>query len=681
VTLDGRQPITTMRIVRDNEKGGRFFAPIWINVKLSFRPAGGSTTEAALELRKERGLVSLPDPVHERHPSFPIPWHRLKKRGEEQMAGSGGRIFHGLVPRPFQTWQVGTFRMPFWVHSGEEPPFRPWAAICLNLETGLVEAPDRYAEGNDPGQLAVAAVRRAAKKWRARPKRIEVSDPALAGALQEALSGEGVAVQAREHLPELQSFFALMGKDLVAELPPDVLSGAGVTVEQVAAFAEAGARFFAAAPWTLLSNDDLLHIEAPEMQVGLRYLSVMGAAEEQFGLFFVHGREQWEALLEGRLKALDSEGVWTVSFEPPWEVPPGDLDLWESRGLAREAGGRLPVAAHMKKRTLTRPEARILSFLEGLMTALASTSEAEMDTGRWEKEVHTHHGPLRFRLSLPLLFERDRAQEIVERYGRGAKGRSPEAAAAELVDAAWDARGQRRRVVLARKALEIWPDCADAYVLLGRSAATPERAREFFAEGVAAGERALGPDVFRDDAGHFWGLVETRPYMRAREWLAESLWQLGRREEAMEHFEDMLRLNPEDNQAIRHRLANLLLDLERHDRLIELLDRYSEDPFAEWSYSRALLAFRLEGDSTEAMRRLQQALKANRYVPDYLLGRKALPRAEPPGFSFGRDDEAATYALHAIELWKKTPGALDWLKRRTSGSRPKPGRSGKKRRF
>ena len=51
VTLDGEQPVTTMRIVQDNQKGGRFFAPIWVNVKLSFEPIGRVSTEA-LELRK-----------------------------------------------------------------------------------------------------------------------------------------------------------------------------------------------------------------------------------------------------------------------------------------------------------------------------------------------------------------------------------------------------------------------------------------------------------------------------------------------------------------------------------------------------------------------------------------------------------------------------------------------------
>ncbi|HEX4963149.1 MAG TPA: hypothetical protein VF173_20125 [Thermoanaerobaculia bacterium] len=51
LTLDGEQPITTMRIVRENSNGGRFYAPIYVNVKISFKPVGRVTTEA-IELRK-----------------------------------------------------------------------------------------------------------------------------------------------------------------------------------------------------------------------------------------------------------------------------------------------------------------------------------------------------------------------------------------------------------------------------------------------------------------------------------------------------------------------------------------------------------------------------------------------------------------------------------------------------
>jgi len=60
VRLDGEQPITTMRIVRDNEKGGRFFAPIWVNIKMTFEPVGRASREA-LELRK---VLRFPPAAH-----------------------------------------------------------------------------------------------------------------------------------------------------------------------------------------------------------------------------------------------------------------------------------------------------------------------------------------------------------------------------------------------------------------------------------------------------------------------------------------------------------------------------------------------------------------------------------------------------------------------------------------
>ncbi len=45
VRLNGEQPITNMRIVRDNEIGGRFFAPIAVNGKLVFTPVKGKSNE------------------------------------------------------------------------------------------------------------------------------------------------------------------------------------------------------------------------------------------------------------------------------------------------------------------------------------------------------------------------------------------------------------------------------------------------------------------------------------------------------------------------------------------------------------------------------------------------------------------------------------------------------------
>jgi len=124
--------------------------------------------------------------------------------------------------------------------------------------------------------------------------------------------------------------------------------------------------------------------------------------------------------------------------------------------------------------------------------------------------------------------------------------RTPLEEAQNLVYEAWETKGPER-VALARKALEICPDCADAYVILAEeSACSTAEARDLYAKGVAAAERALGPEIFKEEAGHFWGLLSTRPYMRARLGLAQCLWELGEYEAAVEHFRDLLRLNPRD---------------------------------------------------------------------------------------------------------------------------------------
>jgi tetratricopeptide (TPR) repeat protein len=233
--------------------------------------------------------------------------------------------------------------------------------------------------------------------------------------------------------------------------------------------------------------------------------------------------------------------------------------------------------------------------------------------------------------------------------------------AQDLMYDAFEASGTRR-VALAREALAISPDCADAYLLLGEeTASTLEEARELLEQGVAAGERALGPEPFAEDVGYFWGLFETRPYMRVREALAETLWALGAHEEAVTHERELLRLNPDDNQGIRYAHAEHLLTLERYEDLDELFIAYEDDAAAAFAYTKALAAFRLQGDSPESRALLAEAREQNPHVPAYLSGRKRLPTRLPDYVGFGDPSEAADYAVGAKAQWESVPGALSWL--------------------
>lgn len=219
----------------------------------------------------------------------------------------------------------------------------------------------------------------------------------------------------------------------------------------------------------------------------------------------------------------------------------------------------------------------------------------------------------------------------------------------------------KERLNLVNQALKVSPDCADAYVLLAEEKAqSVEEALSLYAAGVEAGERALGEEVFQKEVGHFWGMIETRPYMRAREGLAQCLWELGKHKEAMEHYRDILRLNPNDNQGIRYVLASCLLKLGEINALQELLEQYDE-PTADWLYTGALVAFLQQGDSSEARQRLLQALEHNRHVVLYLLGEKRLPRQLPERVGFGDESEAVVYAAEFGPGWVKAKGAISWL--------------------
>jgi len=235
---------------------------------------------------------------------------------------------------------------------------------------------------------------------------------------------------------------------------------------------------------------------------------------------------------------------------------------------------------------------------------------------------------------------------------------------------AFEARG-RRRVVLSRQALALDPDAADALVILAEQAGDPARALPLYERAIEAARRRLDPGMLELEMGRFWDLLPTRPYMRALEGLAGSYAALGRADDAIARYQEMLRLNPNDDQGARLRLLPLLVALERHGDAEVLADLFPDEDAVSWRWLLALTAFRREGDGTESRRRVDAALAANRLVAPLVL----LPDAAPdlPAISAGGDsddsDEAAACARLLRPLWSATDGAIDWLAGAAAASR------------
>ncbi len=264
-------------------------------------------------------------------------------------------------------------------------------------------------------------------------------------------------------------------------------------------------------------------------------------------------------------------------------------------------------------------------------------------------------GPVEFEGTLASLFGGGRSNR---RNG----GEDVSYQAQQLIFQAFESRSPRRRVELANQALAIWPDCADAYVVLAEMTHELGEATELNRKAVEAGERALGKRAFTEDVGGFWGILETRPYMRARLALAQCQWASGERDEAIENYRGMLLLNPGDNQGIRYLLAACLLEVGRDDQAAELIEHYKDDASAAWAYASALIAFRRQGDSEDARQLLAEAKSTNPHVPAYLTGKKKMPKQLPDMIGFGDESEAISLVGDYGNSWLQTPKAIDWLR-------------------
>lgn len=245
---------------------------------------------------------------------------------------------------------------------------------------------------------------------------------------------------------------------------------------------------------------------------------------------------------------------------------------------------------------------------------------------------------------------------------RGLK-RSAREEAEDLAYQAHSASTAKQAVLMAQRALELDPTCAEAYLVLEEALADNHiESINYYEKAITAAEKSLGKKYFVENEGHFWGLHETRSYMRAKLFMAQSLWHVRRQTEAISICWELLKLNPNDNQGVRYILFDYLLKDHRLEEIERLISIFPEDGSAHWEYNLSLYYFKkFGGSSAKAIKQLQIAYEANQFVEQYLTGKKEIPKDVPGSYSIGSKDEAVCYAHDSILPWAATSGALEWL--------------------
>lgn len=244
-------------------------------------------------------------------------------------------------------------------------------------------------------------------------------------------------------------------------------------------------------------------------------------------------------------------------------------------------------------------------------------------------------------------------------------------AAQDTVYDGWDHLGEgriRRAERAFRSALDTDPTLADAYNGLAHVAEADgdlATAEAHYRRAYELARDALGTESPR--AYVWWGELETRPYMRAREGLAWVYGRTGRYREAAAEYEALLRLNPNDNQGARYVIAPLYqlagdtpAALAAYERYAKAYPDDSGDPHHTFSWGLALWA---AGRREEAVQRWYAALFQNLYVAPLLLGAPLPPTDLWLGTNLAWRDYAERYREQFGGLWERHPEALDALRR------------------
>ncbi|KAB3534724.1 hypothetical protein F8154_08340 [Alkaliphilus pronyensis] len=239
---------------------------------------------------------------------------------------------------------------------------------------------------------------------------------------------------------------------------------------------------------------------------------------------------------------------------------------------------------------------------------------------------------------------------------------SNEEEAQELIYSAWESNSKSEIIKLANRALKLDNNCVDAYNLLAEyDANNIDHKIALYVKALDVFVKSKGTAYFEENMGHFWGLLETRPFMRANMGFVQCFIEKGSTTEAIDNMYTMLDLNPNDNQGVRYLLVPSLIENGRYKEAHKLIGKYYEES-CDWLFNRALLSLATKGANAKSEQLLEKAIDSNKYVVDYLLGIKSIPKTLPQYVSSGSKEEAITYAAYGKKAWEKTWGAISWLK-------------------
>ena len=175
----------------------------------------------------------------------------------------------------------------------------------------------------------------------------------------------------------------------------------------------------------------------------------------------------------------------------------------------------------------------------------------------------------------------EKLQEFMERYNNGEIEYENTILddAYDLLERAEQAKNKKQAIKLAKEAYDMCPDCFEAILFQVNLEDNSLKRWDLLNEGLEFERERLEDENYFDkgNIGHFYGIFETRPYIRGLYTKATLLLLDGKIKQARDVCKEILRLNESDNTGTRYLLMAIYAYLEEEKEMLKLYKKYNEE--------------------------------------------------------------------------------------------------------
>lgn len=258
----------------------------------------------------------------------------------------------------------------------------------------------------------------------------------------------------------------------------------------------------------------------------------------------------------------------------------------------------------------------------------------------------------------------EKLQEFIKMYNNGEieYKNTPLDEAYEILEEAQYTKNEKEAIKLAKKAYKKSSDCFDAILFQCDLEENVIKRMKLLNDGLEFEKNRLTNEKYfdKENIGHFYGIFETRPYIRGLSIKAEYLLEEGKLRQAANICKEVLRLNENDNLGIRYLLMAIYATLEEEKSMLDLYKKYPEEDL-EMLFPLFAIYYK-SGNDKKALEYLKRIDKCNSNFVKYFNGTiKQSKKVSSGYYSRGDSSEIFMYLDRYIYLLITMPKLNEYI--------------------